>query len=643
VVPVKPIAEIRLHLLLRNTTGQAWFAEPRLRPTPVALTRSRAVAGLWGPHSLSLRAETNVPAEFEIEGLSTGVATQPALAGHSFVSVECAHASPLLLAGPIAVQMRDPVHPEENLNRVLVPVEAAAGEPPWRAWMVDSLARVFADALPPAETLEGKPVPLVLDAPRDGHVSVQVAIAANPHGPDQAVDVQVGDLIGENGVLAGTRWQRYRVGFIRNEKPARHPCLEHAGPAWWPDPLLAWGRMSVPPGQTRSAVLSVRVPKDQPPGSYRGHARIEGAHGRTQLLALELHVHPFTLPERPRIKTAFALMDGFLEKIYGHISPELRRAYTAFVLDHRLNPDDISRTRLPDLEELQWARGRGLNAFCVLNLVPEPTRDVPWVCYAGTEAYTAEFQRRLIERLDAFVPELEKRGLLDMAYVYGFDERGPEYIPIIRDYFGLIKQRYPRLRTLSTCWPPAGTDPASLNIDWYCPLASKYDPEEARKARARGGEMWWYICMGPTWPYANWLFEYPLAESRVIWWQAWQQQCDGFLYWGLNIWDRPRNDKPIPDDADALLNWSVTPFEPLHGDGVLLYPGAGGPLGSLRLLAIRDGIEDSMLLDAAEARIGRERVERIVRQVSRGMTDFERSPVVLHATRRAVLAELDGP
>jgi len=45
--------------------------------------------------------------------------------------------------------------------------------------------------------------------------------------------------------------------------------------------------------------------------------------------------------------------------------------------------------------------------------------------------------------------------------VYGFDERGEEYLPIIRDYFGLIKQRYRAVRTLSTCWPPAGTDPMS--------------------------------------------------------------------------------------------------------------------------------------------------------------------------------------
>ena len=33
-----------------------------------------------------------------------------------------------------------------------------------------------------------------------------------------------------------------------------------------------------------------------------------------------------------------------------------------------------------------------------------------------------------------------------------------------------------------------------------------------------------------------------LIEARLIWWQAYQQKMDGFLYWGLNIWGRPHND-----------------------------------------------------------------------------------------------------
>lgn len=653
-VPTKPVAEIRFHLLLRATTGEAWFSRPQLQFTPVRFTRSEAIRGLWRPRSLTIRAETNMPASIALDGLADAAPTITAQAP-SAVSMEIADAGDPESLQYVTLEARS-AFDENHLTRLRLDVRHVhnpKSSPAWRAWTVDALARVFPCTLPPLESLRQTPAePAMLDAVRNAHVDLQIAVAANPHPADdhadghaadradQRVEVIMGDLAGKAGTLPGTLWRRFRVGFVRNQHPAQHPCREHPGPVWWPDPLLIWQRLSVPPGQTRSAILSVRIPAEQAPGVYEGHVTVMQADGEVQRLPVRLKVHDLTLGHRPRIRTAFALMDGFLEKIYGTITPELRRAYTAFVLDHRLNPDDISRTRLPDLDELVWAKDRGLNAFNVLHLVPEPAQDVIWVWYAKLEAYTPEFKQRLIERLDAIVPELEKRGLLDMAYVYGFDERGPEFIPLIQEYFSLIRQRYPRLRTLSTCWPPPGTDPESLAIDWFCPLVHKYDPAAAERHRARGGEMWWYICNGPTWPHANWMLEHPLIESRLLWWQSWQHKVDGFLYWGINIWDRPDNHAPIPDDADAMLKWSVTHSRSVNGDGILLYPGTAGPLGSLRLLGIRAGIEDAMLLDAAEARLGRDRVEAGVRTVTRELTDFTRDPEVLHAARRQMLEAL---
>ena len=89
------------------------------------------------------------------------------------------------------------------------------------------------------------------------------------------------------------------------------------------------------------------------------------------IVPLNLRVHDFTVPTRGRLKTAFALMQGFLEKVYGatNVTPKLRQAYGDFLLAHRLNPDDITRTDLPHLDDLAHYRDRGLNAFNVLNMV----------------------------------------------------------------------------------------------------------------------------------------------------------------------------------------------------------------------------------------------------------------------------------
>ncbi|NLX14310.1 MAG: DUF4091 domain-containing protein [Phycisphaerales bacterium] len=643
IVPSKPVVEIQFFLLLRHTKGEAWFAQPRLQFTPVTFRRLEAVSGLWQAGSLSIRAETNMPATITMAGFKERTGTKTTQEP-SALTVEIPDIGHPRKVRHVILEARS-AFDESNRARVRLDVTAVPRTKPpvnWRAWMTDALTRVFIDTLPPTHSPGGTPAePITIDAVRNGHADIQIAVAANPHDSDQHVEVTIGDLTGEAGTLSGELWQRFRVGFVRNEQPPQHPFLERPGPTWWPDPLLTWQPLAIPPGQTRSAILTVHVPAGQAAGLYEGHVTVSQTGGQEQRLPVRLKVHDVTLGNHPRIKNAFALMDGFLEKVYGRITPELRRAYTAFVLKHRLNPDDISRTRLPDLEELVWAKERGLTTFNILNLVPEPRHGEDWVCYASLQAYTPEFKQRVIERLDAFVPELEKRGLLDMAYVYGFDERGPEYIPVIQEYFGLIKQRYPRLRTLSTCWPPADTDPASLAIDWYCPLSNLYDLEAAERHRARGGEMWWYICLGPIWPYANWMLEYPLIESRLLWWQTWQHKVDGLLYWGLNIWNRPHNDAPIPDDADAMLKWSVTQASAPNGDGILLYPGTAGPLGSLRLLGIRAGIEDTMLMDIAEARLGRDMVEQCVQKVTSGLTDFTRDPAVLHTARRAILSKLE--
>src|ERR1700730_2499984 len=92
----------------------------------------------------------------------------------------------------------------------------------------------------------------------------------------------------------------------------------------------------------------------------------------------------------------------------------------------------------------------------------------------------------------------------------------------------------------------------------------------------------------------------PLVEGGVPWWQIYQQKMDGFLFWGVNIWDRRGNNRPIDPAQGPLLEWSITNGRPkdeqvlqeLHGDGQLVYPGKHGPIGSIRLANIRDGLED---------------------------------------------------
>ena len=264
--------------------------------------------------------------------------------------------------------------------------------------------------------------------------------------------------------------------------------------------------------------------------------------------------------------------------------------------------------------------------------------------------YTPQFKQQLIERLDPYIERLHEQGLADRAYIHGFDEREKEYYGVVQEYFGMVKQRYPGIPTLTTARVPLDPDQLRrLCIDWICPLTSDYDFQQAERCRAAGLQVWAYLCLGPGHPYANWLFPNPLIEGRIVGWQAYHQKMDGLLYWGVNIWDKADNNKQSIDPAQGpLLNWSVTTpaaamppgmneWAWLHGDGVLLYPGRDGPISGIRLANIRDGLEDYEYLWLLSQQSGSvEEGRKACQSVTASLTEFTRDPRVLATQRDAI-------
>lgn len=78
----------------------------------------------------------------------------------------------------------------------------------------------------------------------------------------------------------------------------------------------------------------------------------------------------------------------------------------------------------------------------------------------------------------------------------------------------------------------------------------------------------------------------------------------------------------------------------LWGDGSLLYPGTRfgieGPVTSVRLESIRDGLEDHEYLVLAEETFGREDVMDLVRQVTHDLRNYTRDPQVFDSVRRRI-------
>ncbi len=79
----------------------------------------------------------------------------------------------------------------------------------------------------------------------------------------------------------------------------------------------------------------------------------------------------------------------------------------------------------------------------------------------------------------------------------------------------------------------------------------------------------------------------------------------------------------------------------IFGDGSLLYNGnevgVDGPCSSLRLEAVRDGIDDFELITMARsAGVDENRIAEIVGTVARSVKDFTHSDAVIELARKAL-------
>ncbi|MCK5878940.1 MAG: DUF4091 domain-containing protein [Holophagae bacterium] len=115
-----------------------------------------------------------------------------------------------------------------------------------------------------------------------------------------------------------------------------------------------------------------------------------------------------------------------------------------------------------------------------------------------------------------------------------------------------------------------------------------------------GREHWSYVAVSPK-PLAtggkvtNYFLDEVGINHRFHFWQVWEMDAAGILYWGINQWQfGPRGNIPAGSDKRwPDIEWVGNVFPDASGDGYLVYPGRNGkPWASMRLAIMRDGLED---------------------------------------------------
>ncbi len=142
---------------------------------------------------------------------------------------------------------------------------------------------------------------------------------------------------------------------------------------------------------------------------------------------------------------------------------------------------------------------------------------------------------------------------------------------------------------------PYGFDPEVMDLV-MCPYFNVLNGESDREAFRlfESNELWWYGCNTPTAPFPTYHLGNTLLSPRLCSWMQAQYGIVGNLYWACDYYRGANDDGSnwLEDyyEGDGMRNSNT------FGEGFIMYPGkkygVDGPLSSLRLEAVRDGLEE---------------------------------------------------
>ena len=516
-------------------------------------------------------------------------------------------------------------------------------------------------------------------APEAKAGAVEIQVAANEAEAAQLVltprraiaDARValaGDLVAADGARLGAgAVDILRVGYVPVRQPTDRSCVA----ADHPDPLPPQDAdpWPVPAGENQPFWVRVRPPRGTPPGVYRGELVVSADSARRRV-PLEVEVFGFSLPDETTCRSQLGVNFDFVVKYQHLASPEEQRVvfdkYLRFFADNRIAP------YRPTPEEKKWSvRWEG---------------DVPrfdWTEWDAAMAYAMDNYRfntfrmfldglgggdsnshvrraiggvgdddpRYAVRMKAYLGEVEahlrEKGWLDKAIVYWFDEPDVKDYPFVRSGFDILREYSPGLVRAVTEEPVEGLAGAP-NL-WCSHTHRLYDhPDALAAARARGDTIWWYLCWLPKAPYAGLFIDHPAVEMRTWLWQSRAERVTGVLVWLMNRWQSVslyKNGALQNPYLDPMSRHSGDGKSFGNGDGMLVYPPKeriSGPVTSIRMEMLRDGIEDYEYFAMLEKRNPASPLLEVPKDVSESLTQFSDSPLPIMRHRLRIARAIEG-
>lgn len=437
----------------------------------------------------------------------------------------------------------------------------------------------------------------------------------------KAFDVEVSDLYSSNAKISKEDVSVYVEKYVKIENKS-NTLDEFFYDCMVPDALLpidtsiAYGENHVLKGNNQGVYVEVETQEETPSGVYKGEATVYMDNTRC-IIPIEVTVWDFALPNEPSMKSYWN-MANWREAMFSDeydCSDEMRTVYFEQMLEYGINCE-LPFSGIGGTEKYvellrKYYHHEGFSSY---RLYYEYEFGVygDEICYFDYKAlkeYLKAVAKASVE---------DKTNYLDKAFFYllsvsGIDEPQTkehfEKVERVSKVYGQVLQstdeelkqelagnsdysyyldtvsqtllNIPNILTISKRMPDMLGEVSDDNFT-YCPRMDLCNySEDMDFYKSQNDAMWWYTCTGPQNPYPSTHIDDYSVNARVIGWMTRDFGADGYLNWAFAL--------SKDYTTTQIGNWS-------NGDGWIAYPGhpygIEGFVPSMRLIAMRDGMED---------------------------------------------------
>ncbi len=489
---------------------------------------------------------------------------------------------------------------------------------------------------------------LSIAAFRNEYESGQIIISAD--GKVDSYELTTSDLTlaGNPEVkLAKENFEIYNQKYIYLDRITESNMKNVPG-GYYPDALLPWetaveyGENKMDGGKNQGIWVTLKTDETQQAGTYTGEFSLK-IEEETVKVPVEVTLYNHALSDETHVQSWYGLNWNWVAMGELDVTMEMQEKYYDYLLDYRINPSNVPGNfyaqTYPDnfMETLleQYAEAAN-DPRCSFYSLPYSTKTTVDLGKTLT-VMDLDYHLNLIQQMAKYSVEHEvdlfKKAGIYLVYLDEFDAQGSDnskndnasytlhHFWNFRqeldeaDVFALVEGEVDEdfktqlMESVMTIAPFVPGDAFRLNFEDYpnAKLISMdrirmYASEERREAyqdymKEAYNEQWWYQA-NPQYPSVSYTTEAPAVNVRFNGWMMYDYGITGDLYWEIAMnhqFTRSYSYEYIQDQFDTAMRYPSS-----NGEGKLIYAGREygiyGPVGTVRLHAVRDSHEDYDLL-----------------------------------------------